>query len=254
MRGIMETAQRNAYRLSTSTLAARTIVNSPDLPSIDPTDIDGILILNWHDRYVIRHLTGYGLPCVMVDASGDHPDVHAVDNDDYLGTRIGLQYLLSLGHRRIGLVGTPLNAPFGRLTWQGYVDAMGEADLSIEPHLIATGDFSSESGIVAGDTLLSRTPPPTAIFAVNDEMGLGVMRAAQRRGLRIPDDLSVAAMDDIPMTLLSDPPLTTVRVDRYGLGQRATEVLIGLVQKTYAGPVKVTLKPELVVRASCRSV
>ena len=80
------------------------------------------------------------------------------------------------------------------------------------------------------------------------------MRAAQRRGLRIPEDLSVAAMDDIPMTMLSDPPLTTVRVDRYGLGRQATEMLIGLVQKTYAGPVKVTLKPELVVRASCRGV
>jgi DNA-binding LacI/PurR family transcriptional regulator len=85
-------------------------------------------------------------------------------------------------------------------------------------------------------------------------MGLGVIRAAQRRGLRIPADLSVAAMDDIPMTLLSDPPLTTVRVDRYGLGQRATEMLIGLVQKAYTGPVKVILKPELVERASCRSV
>ena len=142
MRGIMETAQRNGYRLSSSTLAARTIVNSPDLPSIDPTDIDGILVLNWHDRYVIRHLTAYGLPCVMVDASGDHPDVHAVDNDDYLGARIGVQYLLSLGHRRIGLVGTPLTTPFGRQTWQGYVDAMAEAELSIAPRLIVNGDFS----------------------------------------------------------------------------------------------------------------
>jgi DNA-binding LacI/PurR family transcriptional regulator len=250
----METAERHAYRLTTSTLAPRTTVNSPDLPNIDPTDIDGILVLNWHDRYVVRHLIGFGLPCVLIDASGAHPDVPAVDNDDYGGTHLGVSYLISLGHRRIGLVGTPLDAPFGRQTWQAYVDAMAEANLNIEPWLIVNGDFSIESGIAAGDKLLARTPPPTAIFAVNDEMALGVMRAAQRRSLRIPDDLSVAAMDDIPMAMFADPPLTTVRVDRYGLGQKATEMLIGHVHETYTGPTKITLAPELVIRSSCRSI
>jgi DNA-binding LacI/PurR family transcriptional regulator len=131
---------------------------------------------------------------------------------------------------------------------------MAEANLNIEPWLVVNGDFSIESGIVAGDKLMACTPPPTAIFAVNDEMAMGVMRAAQRRGLRIPDDLSVAAMDDIPMAMFADPPLTTVRVDRYGLGQKATEMLIGHVHETYTGPTKITLAPELVIRSSCRSI
>ena len=173
MRGIMEAAEQQGYRLSVSTPATRTIVNSPDLPRIDATDIDGILALNWHDRYVVRHLLGFGVPCVLIDASGDHPDVHAVDNDDYDGVRQGVGHLIGLGHRRIGLVGTPLDAPFGRQTWQAYVDSMADANLAIEPRLVVNGDFSMESGIAAGTALLGRCPPPTAIFAVNDEMALG---------------------------------------------------------------------------------
>jgi LacI family transcriptional regulator len=200
---------------------------------------------------VVRHLGSFGVPCVLIDASGDHPDVYAVDNDDYGGTRQGVAHLIGLGHRRIGLVATPLDAPFGRQTWQGYVDAMAEANLPIEPWLIITSDFTMEGGVAAGTALLDRRPPPSAIFAVNDEMALGVMRAAHQRGLRIPDDLAVAGMDDIPSAVLAQPPLTTVRVDRYGLGRSATEMLISLVHKTYSGPVKITLRPELVIRESC---
>jgi DNA-binding LacI/PurR family transcriptional regulator len=254
LQGIMETAEQHAYRLTTSTRTARAVVNSLDLPNIDPSDIDGILVLNWHDRYVVRYVMDLGLPCVLVDASGDHPDAHAVDNDDYGGTRLGVGYLIGLGHRRIGLVGTPMDAPFGRQTWQAYVDAMAAANLYIEPWLTVNGDFSIASGIAAADILLSRTPPPTAIFAVNDEMALGVMHAARRRGLRVPEDLSVAGMDNLPMGLIADPPLTTVKVDRHGLGQRATEMLIDLVAGTYAGPVKVTLGTELIERQSCRKI
>ncbi len=253
MRGIMETAEQRGYRLSVSTPATRTIVNSPDLPYINPIDIDGILALNWHDRYVVRHLASYGLPCVLIDASGDHPDVHAVDNDDYGGTRLGVAHVIGLGHQRIGLVGNPLDTPFGRQTWQGYVDAMAEGNLPIEPWLIATGDCSMESGVVAGDMLLEQKHPPSAIVSVNDEMALGVMRAARRRGLSIPHDIAVVGMDDIPMARLADPPLTTARVDRYGLGKSATEMLIGLVEKTYEGPTKVTLGTELLVRGSCKA-
>jgi DNA-binding LacI/PurR family transcriptional regulator len=254
MQGIMETAERRAYRLTTSTRSARAIVNSLALPSIDPSDIDGILVLNWHDRYVIRYILDLGLPCVLVDASGDHPDVHAVDNDDYGGTRLGVEHLIALGHRRIGLIGTPMDAPFGRQTWQAYVDAMAAANLYIEPWLMVNGDCTVAGGTAAAEALLSRAPLPTAIFAVNDEMALGAMRAAQHRGLRIPDDLSVVGMDNIPMALLTDPPLTTVKVDRYGLGQQATEMLLGLVDDSYGGPIKVTLGAELVERQSCRRI
>ena len=77
------------------------------------------------------------------------------------------------------------------------------------------------------------------------------MRAAQEQGRRIPGDLAVAGMDDIPWAALANPPLTTVRVDRYGLGQAATEMVVGLVNKTYTGLVKKTLRPELVIRESC---
>src|SRR5579875_3197268 len=165
MRGIMETAERHGYRLSVSTPATRAIANSTDLPRLDPADVDGILALNWHDRYVIRHLQSFGLPCVLIDASGDHPDVHAVDNDDAGGAFLAVNHLLACGHQRIGLVGTPLAAPFGRQVWQGYLRAMAHANLAIDPHLIVEGAFTVESGEEAGGRLLALATPPTAIFA-----------------------------------------------------------------------------------------
>jgi DNA-binding LacI/PurR family transcriptional regulator len=250
MRGIMETAERHGYRLSVSTPATRTIANSTDLPRLDPADVDGILALNWHDRYVIRHLQSFGLPCVLIDASGDHPDVHAVDNDDAGGAFLAVNHLLAAGHQRIGLVGTPLDAPFGRQVWQGYLRAMAQANRPIDPHLIVEGAFTVESGEEAGGRLLALATPPTAIFAANDEMALGVLRAAHQRGVGVPGEVAVVGMDDIPMAALADPPLSTVRIDRYGLGSQATEMLIALVNQRYTGPVKRTLPGELILRAS----
>jgi DNA-binding LacI/PurR family transcriptional regulator len=256
--GIMEAAERKGYRLSFSTPArsgdageVEPPAGRADLPAIDPDDVDGILVLNWRDRYVVRHLLDFGLPLVMIDASGEYPDIASVDNDDRGGARMGVEYLIRLGHRSIGFVGTPLDEPFGREVWQGYLEAMAAADLSIDPHLVVAVNLTMEEAAVAADRLLGLARPPTAIFSVNDEMAVGVLRAAQRRGIAVPGDLAVVGMDDIHLAALVDPPLTTVRIDRHALGVRATSMLIELIRETYSGPRKVTLSPHLVVRASC---
>ncbi len=251
MRGIMEAAEREGYRLSFSTPHAATAAADAELPAIDPADIDGILVLNWHDRYVVQHVLSFGVPVVLIDASGDYADVPAVDNDDRRGIYLGVEYLLNLGHRRIGFLGTSLTAPFGREVWQGYLEAIAAANLSIDPHLLVTGDFTMEGGVAAAETLLALADPPSAIMVVTDEMAIGVMRAAQRHGLAIPADLTVMGMDDIHLAALVEPPLTTVRIDRHALGLRATEMLIGMIRRTYDGPLKVVLPPYIVARASC---
>jgi DNA-binding LacI/PurR family transcriptional regulator len=251
MRGIIEAAERVGYRLSFSTPAGAPGINDAERPAVNPDDVDGILMLNWRDRYVVRHLLDFGLPLVLIDASGDYPEVASVDNDDRDAARIGVEHLIRLGHRAIGFVGAPLATPFGREVWQGYLAAMTDADLTIDPRLLVTSNFTVEGAMAATNQLLDLVRLPTAIFAVSDEMAIGVMRAAQRRGIAIPGDLAVVGMDDIHMGALLTPPLTTVRIDRYALGQQATDMLIGMIRQTYTGSRKITLAPQLVIRASC---
>jgi DNA-binding LacI/PurR family transcriptional regulator len=163
-----------------------------------------------------------------------------------------VEYLIQLGHRCIGFVGAPLDIPFGREVWGGYLDAMGAADLAIDPHCLVTGDFTMEGAARAADRLFDLAHPPSAIFAVADVMAVGVMRAAQRRGIGIPADLALVSMDDVQLAALVDPTLTTVRIDRFALGRDATELLIGLIRRTYSGPPKIILSPQLVIRRSSR--
>jgi DNA-binding LacI/PurR family transcriptional regulator len=127
---------------------------------------------------------------------------------------------------------------------------MAAADLAIDPHFLVTGDFTMEGAARAADGLFDLAYPPSAIFAVADVMAVGVMRAAQRRGIGIPDELALVSMDDVQLAALVDPTLTTVRIDRFALGRNATELLIGLIRRTYNGPRKITLPPELVIRGS----
>ena len=250
MRGIIEAAERVGYRLSFSTPARANGINDAERPAVNPDDVDGILMLNWRDRYVVRHLLDFGLPLVLIDASGDYPEVASVDNDDRDAVRIGVEHLIRLGHRAIGSwVRHWLRHSDGRC---GRISrGHDSADLTIDPRLLVTSNFTVEGAMAATNHLLNLVRLPTAIFAVSDEMAIGVMRAAQQRGIAIPGDLAVVGMDDIHMGALLTPPLTTVRIDRYALGQQATDMLIGMIRQTYTGSRKITLAPQLVIRASC---
>jgi LacI family transcriptional regulator len=253
MRGIMEVSERAGYRIAFGGTRKRTELNSHTPPEVNPADVDGILVLNWHDRYIVHHLQDTKLPVVLVDVSGDHPDVPAVDNDDRASAQLGVEHLIRLGHRRIAFVGYALVTPFGRQTWQGYLAAMGAAKLSIEPDLLFTAD-PLERGVDAARHLLALPQPPTAVLAVTDEIAIGLMREAQRRGVRIPSELAVVGLDDIPLAAVTTPALTTVRIDTYQIGSTATEMLLGLIDHTYDGPTKIVVPPSLMVRESCGSL
>jgi len=115
---------------------------------------------------------------------------------------------------------------------------------------VMNGDFSIDSGVVAGERLLGRKQPPTAIFCFNDEMAIGVIHTARRRKMRIPDDLSVVGVDDIRYARYTDPPLTTVAQPMRQMGENAVRVLLDILNGGNGAPEQVTLPHTLVVRAS----
>jgi DNA-binding LacI/PurR family transcriptional regulator len=184
----------------------------------------------------------------------DDPDLKpSVDLDYYAGGRLVADHLVVLGHRRVAIL-THRHKPGAaihehRLRVAGCRDGLAAAGCEIEPALLAFGDSTLESGIAAGRALLSHPSPPTAIFATNDLMALGVLAAAQEAGVAVPDALSIVGFDDILATAYAGPPLTTVHVDIGGMMTTATTMLLDLIQGKEIVPPPIST-PTLLVRRS----
>jgi LacI family transcriptional regulator len=156
------------------------------------------------------------------------------------------EHLIGLGHRRIGfLVGDPAYVVSGQ-RWAGYLDALDAAGIAVDPALTREGDFTFASGVAATEALLALDSPPTAIFASNDAMAAGVLAVAHRRGMRLPDDLSVAGFDDTTLATSVWPALTTIRQPMRQLAYEAADLLLAAEESRE----RRQLPFELVVRGS----
>jgi len=138
-------------------------------------------------------------------------DDHMVASNDREAVREATQYLIDEGHKRIGLIAGPHGFRSARERRLGFEDALAAAGLGLHRSMIADGNYTFESGVLAAERLLDLAPRPTAIFASNDEMATGVLYAARQRGLDVPRDLSILGFDDTPTAGHIWPPLTTVR-------------------------------------------
>jgi len=136
---------------------------------------------------------------------------HMVASNDREAVRTATEYLIEQGHRRIGLVAGPHGFRSARERRLGFEDALAAAGIALPRSMIADGNYTFESGLVAAERLLDVMPRPTAIFSSNDEMAAGIIHAARQRGLDIPRDLSIIGFDDTPIAAHVWPPLTTVR-------------------------------------------
>ena len=136
-------------------------------------------------------------------------------------------YLAKLGHKEVGFIAGPAQYRSAGERREGFAAALAAHGLKLAPKLIVEGAYSFESGVACAETLLSRKPRPTAIFASNDEMAAGVYKVAYAQGLRIPEDLSVVGYDDSPLAMRLSPSLTTVHLPIRDMGRKAAEKLIG---------------------------
>jgi LacI family repressor for deo operon, udp, cdd, tsx, nupC, and nupG len=188
----------------------------------------------------------------VVNALGFIPQlgIPSVQIDNHAAAVEAMDHLYRLGHRHIGIVTGPA---LSFVSDQRLLGARERAKKErADRHMVVmNGDFSIDSGVVAGERLLGRTRPPTAIFCLNDEMAMGVIHTARRRKIRIPDDLSVVGVDDIRYARYTDPPLTTVAQPMRQMGENAVRVLLDLLNnRDPSPPDQVVLPHTLVVRAS----
>ncbi len=199
----------------------------------------------------VGQLRGAGIPLVVIDpANTPPPDIPSVGATNWAGGLAATEHLLSLGHRRIGVITGFQDMLCSLARLDGYRSGLERAGAAADPDLVKYGDFQHEGGFARAVELLDLPDPPTAIFAGSDQQAFGVYEAARQRGLRIPDDLSVVGFDELPVSRWASPPLTTVRQPLAEMGSAAAQMLGDLID---GGPLRtnrVELSTELYVRES----
>lgn len=188
-------------------------------------------------------------PIVSIDPHMKQPNYPAVHANNYEGACIATQYLIDLGHERIGFIaGRPeLESAVRRL--RGFRDTLNKAGIMIDEDLIVQGQFTEKSGYRCGKKLLTHDNPPTAVFAGNDQSAIGLFNAAEELGVSIPENLSVIGFDNVPDGRYLN--LTTIDQFLPEMGEIATNILIKLINNEELESNKHLIETKLVERGSC---
>lgn len=214
---------------------------------------EGLLIV-YHgadrDRYEVFQGIPRDLPIVTIGYAPQRPDVAIVGIANVEGARLATEHLLRLGHRHIAHITGPMQFYASKERFQGYLEALAAAGLTLDHFLVTGGDWTSGSGYRATMRLLDTTTF-SALFVQNDRMAMGALQALRESGRRVPDDIAVVGFDDIPSTPYFDPPLTTVHQPTFELGQSGARLLIDLIHGQPRPTSPWRLPTRLVVRRSC---
>jgi LacI family transcriptional regulator len=214
--------------------------------------VDGILLVPvGSNPDPIDLIQQQGVAVVVLDRRVSHPAVDVVRGDSELGAYQLTRLMLEQGHQRIALLTGPRDVSTSEDRVSGYRRALTGAGLPVAPELIHYGTFSQAAGYELMRQALNTMPWPTGVLAANNFIAMGAMRALRDIGLRIPEDITLVAFDDLPATLIIDPFLTVVAQPAYHMGQRATQLLLArLSGQTASPPQEIVLPTELVVRRS----
>ena len=216
--------------------------------------VDGLLVVNPRDDNRYRHflpLIDAGMPVVYIKNNPINEPVSAVSLDDETGGFFATQHLISLGHTLIVTILGRENEECTQKRFAGFQKALRQGNIEEDQRLIVSGDWSAKSGQAAVSKLLGYQAQFSAIFAQNDWMAIGAMRALREVGLKIPQDVSVIGYDDQPMAAFLDPPLTTIRQPIEAFGRSAAKLIIEAIHQPDLRPKVIELEPSLVIRETC---
>ncbi|QNE30773.1 LacI family transcriptional regulator [Sphingomonas sp. NBWT7] len=249
--GVRERCQRDKIRMIAQPYDRASPTLLEDIVALlDQAHPDGLVLAPpaCDDARVLGELARRGIPFVRLQPGVRIDEAPAVLIDNERAAFDMTTHLLDLGHRRIGFVVGDRSFAASAQRLAGYIRALGEHAVAVDLDLIRQGQFDVASGEAAADVLLSLPQPPTAIFASSDDMAAGVLAAAHRRGVRVPDALSVAGFDDGPTATIVWPALTTVRQPVRALADAATDLLLAPPED--GAPTQRRLAHEVVTRAS----
>src|SRR5438132_1305381 len=250
IRGAEEAARERGYELVLCNTDDEAEREKASLRVLRERQADGLLIATSRMAdATLASVRRERFPFVLVNRGSRVPEDPAVEVDNARAAAEIVAHLVHLGHKRIAHIAGPLNTTTGAERAAGYRDALRAHGLTADVTLTAeAAAYSDDAGYAAAKHLLGAAP--TAIFAANDLLALGALRAARESGVRVPSDLSLVGVNDIPMVALLDPPLTTARVPQREMGAIAAQMLIGLIEREPMAERRVLLDTKLVVRGS----
>ena len=193
-------------------------------------------------------------PVTVIDPNQESPNLPGVISTNYEGALAAMQYLISLGHRRIAHITGRMELISSNQRLQAYKDSLAAARISLDENLIEIGDYTVATGLNCARKLLALADRPTAIFAANDESAFGVYKAAFNAGVNIPKDLSVIGFDNLRESSSIVPSLTTVDQHLEEMGTIATDMLVKLIDGETLQSMPYVIKTQLIVRDSCSSL
>ncbi|MDO6542189.1 substrate-binding domain-containing protein [Photobacterium sanguinicancri] len=218
--------------------------------------VDGLLLMcsevetNAFDLFS-RHQP---VPTVVMDWGPiDFPSDKIQDNSHH-GGYLATKHLIAQGHREIGCLTGPLDKLPAQQRLSGFVQAMEESGLTINKNWIASGNFECEGGEQAFNAICQNGKLPTALFVCNDMMAMGVINTAHKKGISVPEELSIVGYDDIKLAKYITPSLTTIHQPKHRLGQQAVDTLLDKINNKTTSNKVIQLEPTLVERDSVKSL
>lgn len=228
----------------------------PDAPErtidhIEDGSVEGVLAVALSvGSFLLDHLMHSSVPAVLAGTIPPNVRLPCVDIDDLAATYEAVKWLISLGHRRIGIITGFMSHWSARRREQGYLMALREAGLTPNSAWRYEGGYLLSEGEAGMRYLLRADPRPTAVVCGNDQVAMGALRVLREAGIRVPDEMSLIGFDDMEGSALTEPPLTTIRQPVFDIGFRATELLIQQIESGQRVEQRILLPTELVVRAT----
>lgn len=216
--------------------------------------LDGVIASCFPNTESIIHDINNLVPVVVIDNSSADKSIPSVVLDNFTAVLDSFEYLISLGHRRIGFIQGMDNSDLGKDRYSAYRYGLSKHDIRYEKKYVYKGDFSIESGFKGAEYLLNNKSSPSAILCANDSMAVGAIRSIHQKGLRVPKDISIIGFDDIKMAAHIYPPLTTVAVPIAQIIKSSVSLLIQFIENKDLDNKHIALPAKLVVRDSCRAV
>lgn len=218
--------------------------------------VDGLLVMS--AEIDGNHIDLFGrhnpVPTIVMDWGITGPSLDQIQDNSFLGGTIATQYLIDCGHTQIGCITGPLKRNTANLRYKGFEHTIRNANLPINKQWIIEGEFDTKGGFDAFEELIKNNELPSALFVGNDMMAMGVINAAYKHGLKIPQDISIIGYDDIRLAKFFTPSLTTIHQPKFRLGARAVDTLLERINNKRTEPKIIQLEPNLVVRDSVKNL
>jgi DNA-binding LacI/PurR family transcriptional regulator len=221
--------------------------------------VDGVVIEEARDSAFLDLIVGCGVPAALLGPTATHERLDCVTMDIGAGVRKALRYLRELGHERIGIVNGPLGNESARVRFAAWKDELrafaAAGGGAVDEGLACGGEgWSAEAGYAAASELLGRRTDITALFCANDLLAVGALSALAKRGLRVPEDVSVVGFDDTELARHASPPLTTMRIYSRDMARSAVKRVLERIAGGVLPPVRLEYPIDLVIRESCEEV